>query len=498
MIIANKKSFVLRVIVIIIVSEIVTGLILMPFWPYFLGGFSCIYPSSIGWAKIWGGSDQEIMYEMEIDSSENFIIAGEIWSYGATFNDIFVVKINKTFSCNATWGDVMQQEFSGMALDSNENIFITGTSTDHLSEVKDAFLLKYRNNLTLEWYDIWGRIGLESSSGIVIDSDDNIYISGIMNYPNYDVFLVKYNNSGVIQWNQTWSTESNNTTEKVLSMTIDSMDNIFLGVNTNLTDSEWFLLKYNSSGNLLLNHSYSKYHPIEQLVIDSSDMLYTLGSYNNTYLTKLNNEGDVEWNLTCIKKVLRGTENLVIDSSDCAFVVGNELINASAIVSGYNMTDYDTYMMKLYSNGSLAWNRTISYGNNIFSELLTFDPLDNIYFGGSSALIATGRLDYKILVFDPLGNPIRNEGGGCTKGDGYCKGIYAESPNNFTAAINSPCYGEGDYNIRLVHYIELDFSHCPPNPDPLVLFILQLGISSLFIAIGIIYLIKKEKRKIRI
>ena len=52
--------------------------------------------------------------------------------------------------------------------------------------------------------------------------------------------------------------------------------------------------------------------------------------------------------------------------------------------------------------------------------------------------------------------------------------------------------------IRLVKYIEQDFSHCPPDPNPCFLTILQLGISSLFIAIGIIYLIKNEKRKNRI
>ncbi|MFW9902131.1 MAG: hypothetical protein ACFFDY_12775 [Candidatus Thorarchaeota archaeon] len=160
------------------------------------------------------------------------------------------------------------------------------------------------------------------------------------------------------------------------------------------------------------------------------------------------------------------------------------------------MTDYDTYMMKLYSNGSLAWNHTISYSNNIYPELLTFDPFGNIYFGGSLEMITPGyTLDYEIIVFDPLGNPIRNEGGGCIKGDSSCKGIYAKSSSNFTAVINSPCYGEGDYDIRLTNYIERDFSHCPPDPDPLVLGILQLGISSIFIGIGIVYLVKKEKSK---
>lgn len=457
--------------------------------------YSCIVAPPIDWGKTWGGDDQEIMFEMTVDSSGDFIIAGEIWSYGETFNDIFIVKINESFSYNATWGDVMQQEFSGMVLDSDENVFITGSSTGYLPGVKDVFLLKYKNNLTLEWSNIWGGIGLDSSSGIAVDSLDNIYISGMTNYPNCDVFLVKYNNSGSLQWNRTWSTESNKTTEETLSLVIDSMDHIFLGVNTNITGSEWFLLKYDSSGNLLSNSSFSKYVPVDQLVLDSTDDLYAIGSYNDTYLTKFDNNGNLEWNLTCIHNVLRGTEILAVDPSDNVFIIGNELINASAIIYGYNMTDYDTYLIKINNNGSLEWNRTISMTNNLYPEILAFDLLGNIYFGGSREMIAPGSLSYSIEVFNHLGKPIRNQGGGCTKGDGFCKGIYAKSPTNFIAAINSPCYGEGDYDIRLTKYIESDFSHCPPIPNFWLLGILQIGISTCFIIAGISYLVIKEKSR---
>jgi len=455
-----------------------------------------IIPIPIDWVKIWGGNNQEIMFDMTIDSSGDFFIAGEIWSYSETFNDIFIVKINETFSYNATWGDVMQQEFGGMVLDSDENIFITGSSTGYLPGVKDVFLLKYKNNLTLEWSTIWSGTGLDSSSGIVVDSLDNIYISGMTNYPNSDVFLAKYNNSGSLQWNRTWSIESNYTSEEVLSLVIDSMDQIFLGIHTNITGSEWFLLKYNSSGNLLLNTSYSKYVPIEQLVLDSSDNLYALGSYNDTYLTKFDNGGNLEWNLTCIQNVLRGTEILAVDPSDKVFVIGNELINTSAIIYGYNMTDYDTYLMNFNNTGNLNWNHTISLTNNLYPEILAFDSLGNIYFGGSLEMIAPGSLCYSIKVFDHLGKNVRDEDGGCSIGNGYCKGIYAESPINFVAAINSPCYGEGDYDIRVVNYTaESDISHWPTDPNPWLRLILQIGISTCFIILGINYLVIKEKRK---
>ena len=460
---------------------------------------SCPPGSPIDWAKTWDGGHQEIMHGMIVDSSKDIFIAGEIWNYSNSSNDIFILKINESSNYNRTWGEQLYEEFCGMVLDTEDNVFIAGTSAGDLPRVKDVFLLKYSNNLTLKWFTNWGGSGIDSCTSIAVDSQDNIYIIGMMNYSNTDVFLVKYNNSGIIQWNRTWTTGFHNISEEALSLVIDSTDQIFLGVKTNLTGSEWFLLKYDFYGNLLSNTSYSKQVPLEQLVLDSTDNLYAVGSLNDMYLTKFDNNGNLEWNLTCIQEILLGTESIGIDRSDNIYIAGNELINASAILYGYNMTDYDTYLMKFNNTGVLQWNKTISYGNNLYLEILAFDPLGNIYLGGSLEMIAPGSLSYAIMIYDHLGNRKRSEGGGCIYGDGICKGIYAESPNNFIVAINSPCYNEENYDIRVTKYTELDFSHCPPMPNQWLLLTLQIGLSTIFIIIGISYLIIKEKkRKIKV
>jgi hypothetical protein len=431
---------------------------------------------------------------MNGDSSGDYIIAGEIWGQNESSNDIFIVKINETFSINATWGGSMQEEFSGMVVNSNDSIYISGTTTGPLPGEKDAFLVKYNNNLTEEWSNYWGDVGLDYCSGIAVDSQDNVYLSGMTNYPNFDVFLLKYNNSGSLEWNRTWSTGSNITSEIALPLVIDSMDQIFLGVQTNFTGLEWILLKYNSSGNLLNNSSFSKYNPIEQLALDSSDNLYALGSYNVTYLTKFDNEGNVEWNLTCILNVLKDSEILAVDSFDNVFVIGNELINDSAIIYGYNMTDYDTYLMNFNESGHLNWNSTMYFSHNFYPDVMEFDTLGNIYLGGTYGMFAPGSLGYSVIVYDNSGNPRRFEGGACSNGDSFCKGIYAESPTNFVTAENIPCGEGGDYDIRLVKYGETDFSHCR-DPNPMFLLIHQIVISLTFIILGISYLVWNDKRQ---
>ena len=432
---------------------------------------------------------------MDVDSSGDFYLAGETWSYGNGSSDLFLVKMNGTIAQNNTWGGVESEEFGGMVLDSNDNIYVVGSTLSYGAGEKDVVVLKYNTSIRLEWDEIWGTNNSEICRRIAVDSLDNIYITGITNNPYYDIFLVKYDGFGIQQWNDTWSTEQYNITEEVFSLVIDSSDNIFLSVKTNFTGSEWFLLKYNTSGTLLLNSSYSNYLCLELLVLDSLDNLYAAGSYNDMYLSKLDNNGNVEWNITCIHNVLKSSEVLAIDPFDNILVAGCELINSSAILYGYNMTDYDTYLMKFNSSGMLEWNHTISNSNNIYPDILAFDPLGYILLGGSIEIISTKDLDLQIGVFDQLGYYYSSRGGGWD-GDSYCKGLYAESPDNFTVAENTQRFEGWDYEIILTKYIEPEY-YCPYDPIH-VYFTLMIIFNVLFYIsciIGVIFLIIQRKKR---
>lgn len=67
-------------------------------------------------------------------------------------------------------------------------------------------------------------------------------------------------------------------------------------------------------------------------------------------------------------------------------------------------------------------------------------------------MVATKDLDVFVDIFDPTGRLLRDVGGGW-EGDAYCKGIYAESPQNFIVAENAPRFEGWDYEIILTKYI---------------------------------------------
>ncbi len=430
---------------------------------------------------------------MVVDSSGYYYLAGETLSFANDSNNLFLVKMNESFTQNVTWGGIGSEEFSGMVLDSKDNIYIAGSTLSYGMGEKNVALLKYNSSFKLEWQRIWDHNSSDICSGVVVDSLDNIYITGMTNYPYYDVFLMKYNSSGDLQWNQTWSTDIFNVTEKLLSIAISSSDNIFLGINTNITGSEWILLKYDSSGSLLLNVSHNKYLSFEYLKLDSLDNLYAAGSYKDMNLAKFDNKGNLEWNFTCIQNIVPGTEVLTVDPTDKLFVGGVELINTSAIIFGYNMTDYDTYLMKFDNSGILKWNHTILGVDNVFPEIITFDSLGYIYVGGSSQSIGSEDLDIFIYKVSPSGNKYssRRNGGA---GNSYCKGLYVKSPRNFIVSESGPREGSWDYQVFLISYIEPTNNAQFTKSIASLLFFFGLCIISM---LGLIYLKIKRKYIIR-
>ena len=99
-----------------------------------------------------------------------------------------------------------------MTLDSLNNIYISGDTTGGLDGntslgAQDFFLVKYNSSGTKQWTQQFGSSSADFGYGTVVDSSDNIYItgatsggiSGNTNAGSIDIFLVKYNSSGVLQ-----------------------------------------------------------------------------------------------------------------------------------------------------------------------------------------------------------------------------------------------------------------------------------------------------------
>jgi hypothetical protein len=232
------------------------------------------------WTKQLGTSGWDSGYGVTVDSSNNIYLTGYTsggldGNTNSGYNDIFLVKYNSsgvkqwTKQLGTSSGDYG----NGVAADSSDNIYVTGytfggldgnTKSGICLNCSDIFLVKYNSSGTKQWTKQLGALLDDRGHGVTVDSSNNIYVTGYTNAVvvgldgntnsgGYDVFLVKYNSSGTKQWTKQLGTSTDDYGNGVAA---DSSDNIYvtgntgggLDGNTNLGDSDIFLVKYNSDG----------------------------------------------------------------------------------------------------------------------------------------------------------------------------------------------------------------------------------------------------------
>jgi len=140
-----------------------------------------------------------------------------------------LVKYNSTgdYQWDRTWGGSDIDFGAGIVLDSSENIYITGSTESFGAGDRDMYLVKYNNLGDYQWNRTCGGSNLDHGEAITLDSSDNIYIVGITNSfeaVNGEMYLVKYDSLGVKQWDRPWG---GNYPEVGEGITFDPLGNLY-------------------------------------------------------------------------------------------------------------------------------------------------------------------------------------------------------------------------------------------------------------------------------
>lgn len=342
------------------------------------------------------------------DQDGNIIVTGSIFNSSKNALDIIIVKYdsNGDILWNKTWGGNFDDSGLSVTTDSSNNIYVTGYSKSFEGGSYDICLLKYSSGGDLFWNKIWGGNNDEKGYSVKLDSLGNVFIGGYLKIENGydDVVLLKYDSiNGNFLENRTWGEFYD---DRALDIVIDSSNNIYL---TGYTDNfeaivrDLFLIKYNSTGDLVYNKTYgdTRWHEGRSLTLDSNEDIIICGSIQNLgvggdfLLFKLNKStGELIWN-----KYWGGEEHdyaydLALDSK------GNILIAGST--ESYDGLYKKACFVKFNATGHYKWIQTFSNNIEDVANGIILNSVDEIYVTGKTNLNET---DYDIYLLSKKPTP---------------------------------------------------------------------------------------------
>ena len=363
-----------------------------------------------------------------------------------------------------------------VAKDSQNNIYVVGyyatqftiynpdgtvNSVIDNSGGNDTYLAKYDSSNVLQWKLRIAGTANENTNIIKIDASDNVYIKGdytsnpatfynsdgsvfktLTNGGSSDAFVAKYSTSGTGAWvirldgtgnefmNSGMAIDANqnvyfNMTSTSASTTFYNADDTLAATNVRtLTDTDGFLVKYNSAGTYVWHYRVSgigtETFNNSSVALDSAGAVYFCGSYGGTpttfynvdgsvyatysmfsstngFIAKVSAAGATQW-ISQIKSSIGANINSVaVDGSNNVYAFANAgrspvtlyNVDGSLYDTLYNEDDQDSYIIRYNSAGAIQWVSRIGGTGADTAQNIYTDAAGYIYVAGTTASLST-------------------------------------------------------------------------------------------------------------
>jgi gliding motility-associated-like protein len=361
--------------------------------------------SSLRFHATFGGSGDDIGYDIEIESDTNIFIVGSIYNQSNNSFDGFLSRLNKSGDIiwNVNIGNRYTDLIYSVKVDSKLNSYITASVyPDNNSSDKMMYIAKFNANGNLSWEKFFSGSSVEYMRNIVISKFDNryLYFMGPVvsnSFGGEDVMIVKIDTSGTIIWTRNFGTSGY--TERPESITEDNSGNIYIAGYQAVLGR--FLMKINSSGNLIFSNGYLASSEKAYLfsVYHYKNHIYTSG-YSETTSGTINRE-------LCITKhrlngVLLWAKKYPATSTSTFVSQTKTIVDNDKIITSWSVSkgNADGYIMTLDTNGNVLLYNSIGTNTEDVINGIATSKDNSIYYVGyenqTNKQVVIGKLNCKL------------------------------------------------------------------------------------------------------
>jgi len=256
--------------------------------------------------------------------------------------------------------------------------------------------------------------------------DSGFIIAGSVYYTNgsgIDICLIKTNSSGDTLWTKFYAGPNPGYYKAIAYEIINTSDNGYAIVGTEIgsTNKNVFLIKTDNSGNLQWSKYYGGTNNDEGYSLkQTSDGGYIIAGYTNSfgqggwdvYLLKVNSTGNLLWTKTYGGNRYDYANHIEI-TNDGGFIL-------TGVTSGYGtgvIYDNDLFLMKTDSAGNSIWANTYGGDSNEIGTSVKQTSDGGFVATGYTSSSGAGQEDVYLLKTDSLGNVLwsTNFGGASTE-----------------------------------------------------------------------------------
>lgn len=313
------------------------------------------------------------------------------------------------------WEDVFSsgqnsnEECIGTGFDNEGNYYIVGRA-DNGVNYYDFMVVKYNTNGDTLWtrmYDINAN-NAATATDFYIDSVGNSYILGFSGHESgnqpFDVVTIKYNKNGDMQFSNLY--DANLFFPNPSSIAVDNSGNVYVSAD----DDSLVLIKYNSDG----SEGWIKKYPVqtslhsEKILIDNTGNILVAGNITNAsngfqdfFLMKYNSSGDTVWTRTYDRTGYDDyLYSLSVDDQNNIFLGGSAQYAQSYITEDFAVVKYN-------SDGVFQWERFYNgfYDNRDQIVDLATDETGNVFAAGNSyddSFLSTAM----VIKYSPAGDSL--------------------------------------------------------------------------------------------